>query len=239
VAIKRLFVMMAAVGLSACTLDKTPIPALAGPSELGLSLTITASPDQLPEDGASQSVITVLALDANSQPVSGLQLKGDITVNGSSTDVKGTLSSHSVSTNSNGIATVIYTAPVQAASDPAHTTIAVSFIPVDGNFANATPRNVQLGLSLPSVIVLPGPVARFSFSTGPAGTHFDGSGSTTTAGRSIVTWEWDFGDGSAHGFGVTVDHAFAAAPGSASFVVTLKVTDSAGQIAFATQTIRF
>jgi trimeric autotransporter adhesin len=239
VVIKRLFVLVAAASFGACTLDKTPIPSLSGPSELGLSISITASPDQLPEDGQSTSTITVVARDANSQPVSGLMLKGDILAGGLPTDVKGTLSSHSISTNNSGVATVIFTAPVQAATDPSHTTIAVSFTPVDGNFANAQARNVSLDLSLPSVIVLPGLSVKFTFSNGALGTHFDASGTTATAGRTIVSYDWDFGDGSAHGSGVTTDHAYAAVPGQASFVVTLRVTDSAGQTGFATQTIRF
>jgi PKD repeat protein len=80
---------------------------------------------------------------------------------------------------------------------------------------------------------------KFAFSNGASGTHFDASATTATAGRTIVSYEWDFGDGSPHGVGVTVDHAYTPVPGQQSFTVTLRVTDSAGQSGFATQIIRF
>lgn len=234
--IKHLIVFSSLALLGACTLDKQAAPALTGPSELGLSLAITASPDQLPEDGQSTSVITVIARDANSQPVSGLTLHGQLLVGGAPTDVKGTLSSQTISTDSNGKATVMFTAPIQAATDTGTTVLSVQFTPVGGDFANDAPHAVNIGLSLPGTISLPGPTARFTFSSGPNGTHFDGSSSVAVGGRSISSWEWDFGDGSPHGFGITVDHAYAT---TGPFVVTLKVTDSAGQVGLATQTIKF
>ena len=234
--IKHLIVFSSLVLAGACTLDKQAAPALTGPSELGLSLAITASPDQLPEDGQSTSMITVIARDANSQPVSGLTLHGQLLVGGAPTDVKGTLSSQTISTDSTGKATVMFTAPIQAATDTGTTVLAVEFTPVGANYANDAPHAVDIGLSLPGTISLPGPTARFTFASGPNGTHFDGSSSVAVGGRSIVSWEWDFGDGSAHGTGSTVDHAYSS---TGPFVVTLKVTDSAGQVGFATQTIKF
>jgi len=58
---------------------------------------------------------------------------------------------------------------------------------------------------------------------------FDGSGSTVAIqGRTIVSYQWDFGDNGATASGVTVTHTFSV--NSKSYTVTLKVTDSAGQI---------
>lgn len=52
---------------------------------------------------------------------------------------------------------------------------------------------------------------------------FDGSNSYAPEGRSIVSYEWDFGDGST-GSGVSVKHTFSAG----QYLVKLTVTDSSG-----------
>jgi hypothetical protein len=44
------------------------------PRRLGLSITMTASPDQLPRDGSSQSVITLSARNPQNQPIVGERL---------------------------------------------------------------------------------------------------------------------------------------------------------------------
>jgi len=62
----RFLALVAAValGASACTVKKTEAPALTGPSELGLSLTVSATPDILTQDGSSQATVTVVARDS-------------------------------------------------------------------------------------------------------------------------------------------------------------------------------
>src|SRR5438045_454297 len=115
------FAALAAAALAAasCAVSKTPAPPLQGPSELGLSLTITASPDVLSMDGASQSRITIEARDANGQLLPNLQLRAEIMANGQLVDF-GSLSGKTITTGSNGRATVTYTAPigVQGSSIP-------------------------------------------------------------------------------------------------------------------------
>ncbi len=54
---------------SGCALTGTSVPPLAGPSELGLSLSIAAAPDVLVENGLSRSRVTVTARDASARPV--------------------------------------------------------------------------------------------------------------------------------------------------------------------------
>ncbi|PYR68210.1 MAG: hypothetical protein DMF88_10105 [Acidobacteria bacterium] len=67
-------VAAAAMTLGACSLDKQEMPGLAGPSEIVTSLSLTASPDQLPRDGSSQSIVTITARDANGQPLVGQRI---------------------------------------------------------------------------------------------------------------------------------------------------------------------
>ena len=58
---RRLIFLSALAALPACTLGNQSAPSLAGPSELGVSLIVTASPDILNQDGVSTSAITVSA----------------------------------------------------------------------------------------------------------------------------------------------------------------------------------
>src|SRR6185312_9447576 len=58
--------------------------------------------------------------------------------------------------------------------------------------------------------------------------NFDGSGSTPGTGRTIVSYSWDFGDGSNPKTGVRATHDFAP---SGVYLVTLTVRDDAGTMA--------
>jgi PKD repeat protein len=62
---------------------------------------------------------------------------------------------------------------------------------------------------------------------------FDASGSTPTPGRTIVSYNWDFGDGTTK-TGVKTTHDFTP---SGVYLVTLTVTDSAGGQAKSSQTV--
>jgi hypothetical protein len=79
------------------------------------------------------------------------------------------------------------------------------------------------------VTASPPPFASFTFS--PTVIHvndtvfFNGSPSIASPGRTI-SFDWDFGDGSAHGSGVTPTHKYLTAN---IFRVTLTVTDDLGQ----------
>jgi PKD repeat protein len=61
---------------------------------------------------------------------------------------------------------------------------------------------------------------------------FDASGSQDPDG-TIVSYDWDFGDGSAHGSGQSVTHPYA--PGT--YTVTLTVTDNNGATATASRSV--
>jgi PKD repeat protein len=82
-----------------------------------------------------------------------------------------------------------------------------------------------------------GPTA--SFTTSPSSPitnqtiNFNASQSRAVPGRTIVSYAWDFGDGTT-GSGVQTTHAFTAV---GTYVVTLTITDNAGQTAFANQSI--
>jgi len=113
---------LAAATLSACGMKETGAPPLTGPSELGLSVKVTASPDLLPQDGRSTSEITVELRDENSQPVANRAVRLDIFVALDSHDPnsgfllkdEGKLTSKNPVTGPDGRASVTYTAPLGA-----------------------------------------------------------------------------------------------------------------------------
>jgi PKD repeat protein len=241
----RLAAAAAGVALlaAACTMKKQETPSLTGPSELGTAITITVSPDQLAQDGASQSLVTIVARDNNGQPARNLSLRAEIAVMDLSTGAEvltdfGTLSARSVVTDSNGRAPLVYTAPAAPAGPAPATTVEIRVTPIGTDFGNATPRQVSINVVPPGVVIPPptGLAANFTFSPGAPTDHqtviFDAS-TSTAANASIVTYQWNFGDGSAAS-GITAQHAFNT---GGSFTVTLTVTDSIGRTNSKAQTV--
>src|SRR5262249_2288108 len=109
---KRLFAIGVAVVLVGCSTTKQSEPGFSGPSELALSLAITASPDQLTQDGQSASMLTVVARGPSGQPIRGVTMRlAMYNQDGLNVDY-GTLASKTISTDNNGVAGTIYTAPM-------------------------------------------------------------------------------------------------------------------------------
>jgi hypothetical protein len=107
------------VAMNACGLDEVHVPSLIGPSEAGLSLDMKASPDTLSADGVSQSVVRIQARDQNGKPAPGRQLavtlkQGDGFLVAGSVLVGPLQTAVSLSTDTNGIAQVVYTAGTRA-----------------------------------------------------------------------------------------------------------------------------
>ncbi len=80
--------------------DTVKVSFIAGPVD---AVTVLATPDNLTADGVSISTIKGTAVDANNNPVAGETLTFNV--------VSGDLSAITVVTNTNGVATVTYTAP--------------------------------------------------------------------------------------------------------------------------------
>jgi PKD repeat protein len=210
------------VAAAGCTMKEAEVPPITGPSGFANTVEMTASPDVVPEDGTSRSIINLVARDANALPVANLQIRLVTNV--------GSLSSGQVSTDGSGRASVVFTAPLTAFPGFDAGTIAnIVAIPIGNNFDNAQAWSVAIRLVPPAVIMVPGaPVAAFGF--GPPNPKvgdavlFDASASFDPDG-SVVGFEWEWGDGDIHGFGKNQDHDFAA-PGT--YFVTLTVTDNSG-----------
>jgi hypothetical protein len=280
---------------SACTMKNQDAPPLAGPSELSQSIGIAVSPDVLPQDGASQSFITVTARDANAQPIRNLTLRTETRVGGTPVDF-GTLSARSIVTGSDGRATLVYTAPPSPAVSPdAFLVVDIVVTPFGTDFNNGSQRSAAIRLVPQGTVIPPGnlvpaftftptaptdgqrvlfdastsqgsiadyqwnfgrtasisrsitvtagtqPTAAFVFSpTNPRvgiSVNFNASASRPPAGGTIVSYTWDFGDGSPR---VTtgspvISKTYAT---NLTYTVTLVVTDNAGRTATVSLTLQ-
>ncbi len=245
---------VALMSVAGCTVKKQEAPELTGPSELGVSLALTATPDVLTMDGSAQSSILVQARNGQNQPIRDMGLRAEVVVNGEIADY-GRLSAKTANTNSEGRASFVYTAPQSPTlgnSDSGKDLVTIRVIPSGSDYSNAVERTVNIRL-VPQGIILPRPytpVARFVFSpTAPAegvAVQFDGSGSVdviecptdaasvdqcTTTKSTIVDYAWQFGDGS-RASGERASHTY---DKLGAYTVTLTVTNSRGITASTSQ----
>jgi len=228
----------AVVWSAACTVHQTDSPSLTGPSELATSVSITAIPDSITQDGSSQSAISVTVFDANGRPKSGVTLRMDMAIGATPQDF-GTLSARTIVTGADGKAATVYTAPPPPppGSGGAGTRVTIVATPTGSDFQAATAHGVDIRLVPPGVIL---PVVRFvpNFTVSPASptqgqpATFDAS-STTDPDNSIVSYAWNFGDGTS-GSGRTTSHAFSQA---GAYSVTLTVADALGRAASTTHVV--
>ena len=223
---------------AACTMTKQAAPDLSGPSEFSTSVAVAISPDVLPQDGASQSVITLTARDAQGQPLRNVGLRVEIRVDGTPRDL-GTLSARSVVTANDGRATVVYTAPSSPtiAVDP-FTIVEIVATPIGSDFNNTQARSASMRL-VPTGPVAPpdGLQPAFTFTPSNPSDHqrvlFDASTSQAPTNNPIVTYSWSFGDGGT-GTGRTATHDYSF-PGT--YIVTLTIIDGFGRSAATSQSL--
>jgi len=241
-ALRFALLLVAAAAFTGCTLSETKTPPLAGPSEMGLSLTLQASPDILTQDGSSQSTLTVFARDGGGQPVRNVSCRVEIQVDGRTADY-GQLSARNVTTGSDGRAVVVYTAPASSPVASTATVIDLAVTPIGSDFGNSLPRTVSIRL-VPSGTITPpgGAPAYFTFSPeSPAELDpvvfkvkfCEGDETTACTPASATGFSWTFGDGGTAN-GSTASHQFASA---GTYMVTLTVTDNRGWPSSATQTV--
>ena len=221
--------LLAAV-TAGCGVSEQESPALIGPSGFAQSVTLTASPDRLPRDGNSQSLVTITVRNSAGQPVAGQRLTVRST--------NGSASQGEVTTGADGRATVTVTAP--SSSIPSATsTIEVFATPIaagTGEEMSAT-RSISIALTGTANTTEPTP----AFTASPSAPSlretvvFDASGTRDEerACNDACTYTWDFG-GEATATGRVVTHRFQTVR---IYPVTLTVRDSAGSSAALTQNV--
>ena len=130
---------------AACVLQEEQPPPLSGPAEFGRSVQVSASPDMLPTDGVSASLITITARDSAGSPERGLPLRGEVMTNGVVVDL-GRLTPGTVVTNGAGQAHLTFTAPLVAGSSDTGTVIEIAVTPLGDNYAAAVRRAASIRL---------------------------------------------------------------------------------------------
>jgi PKD repeat protein len=214
-----LFMAAMLLGVAGCSLEDESIPSPSGPSQLGLSVTAIASPDRLPRDGQSRSVVTIEVRDAQGRPVSGQRLTL------ATTPTTAQLSSTEVTTDAAGRASVLVTAPPSTALG---NTVTVAATPVGSGIDVSIPRIVIIELTSSSNTTVP----TASFTVAPASpeqnqvTTLDASASTDegAACLDVCTYSWDLG-GEATRSGRIITYRF---QNPRVYNVALTVTDLAG-----------
>jgi PKD repeat protein len=221
--------LVAAVTVSGCT-NKTEAPPPTGPSEMGLSVIVTATPDIIDLDGLSQAQVTITTRGPDGSPVRDVPFNLDMKVEtplGLEIADVGRLSTKQPVTGSDGRAVVTYTAPAAPASGNSDNMgkVIISAIPVGNDYKNAVERTVDIRLR-PRGVILPqagSPIPRFTLSPSDPGEDvdirfdasssiasclaIDTSGNCTQLGTGTITsYLWEFGNGrtasgvSAHSF---------------------------------------
>lgn len=229
--------------VASCGIEKQSAPGLAGPSEFGLSITVTATPDTLVQDGVSQAVIQLTARGPDAEPVRGVAIQ--LTASSSSSLIRSVdFTEAVVFTDANGRATTGMISPPAPATVPnSPPVITINATPISSNFANAVARPVEVRLLAPpgtpltnqnpvAVIIADPRVANFNETI-----RFDAS-LTTDEGQPCGTrcqYTWEFGDNTVAFRGVTAEHVYTL-PGN--YIATLSVTDDRGGVGTATVDIR-
>jgi PKD repeat protein len=234
------FLAVVVAASTGCTMKNQDAPPLTGPSGYGTEITVAVSPDVLTQDGASQSVVTITAHDANGNPLRSLSVRAEIFVGGTRVDF-GSLSARSLVTDANGRATLVYTAPAAPAGPPVDTKTSVNIVvtPIGTDFNNAVARMATIRLIPAGGGVVPpdGLQPAFTFTPSSPTDHenvlFDATTSVAPANNPIAAYAWNFGDGIT-GSGARATHAYNL-PGT--YVVALTISDALNRSATTSQVL--
>lgn len=138
-----------------CGLDEVDVPDLVGPSEMSLSLRVTASPDILVANGFSNSVVQAEVRNESGQPVGGMEvvftindaseMPADIGTFISPVSFRDVGTAITVRTGSDGVARAVYESPMRT-DFTAHSNVVIKARPVGTDFAAALWREVKIEL---------------------------------------------------------------------------------------------
>jgi hypothetical protein len=258
--VSRALPLMLLLGFQACSLEEVAeIPELTGPSELGLALTLRASPDWVVADNTSVSDVVATLRGPNGQPIGGRLILFTLADSGGIPAMIGELStitgqviasgqSATAVTNGSGVAQVRFSAPART-DIIASTTVMIAARP-SGDDANAALyRTVKVEIVPAEPRLFPpnpdntGPTCGFvtqpSLPPAADGTWPKGfqilfqSTSSDTAPGFIARYEWDFGDGTGD-LKPDVNHSYGP---TGTYTVTHTVTDNNGASASCTKAI--
>jgi hypothetical protein len=237
----------AVLSSAACTMNQTEVPPLTGPSTFATAVTVSANPDVInlglsTKSAGQSSLIIVKVFDDKGQPKANQALRLDTVVNGILEDC-GNLQARNLTTDVNGQASTLFTAPGIPVPLPECTTfvigdeVTIRATPVGTNAQGSHFSSTSVRLVSPTFITpIGGLVVNFTISPITAkifqSVTFSDAGSSSP-GHTITSYQWTFGDGTSKS-GSSVTHDFGAA---GEYNVTLAITDDIGQFSFKTASI--
>jgi PKD repeat protein len=241
--VRLLGIVLTAAALTGCTLNNQDAPDLSGPSGLSLSMSVSAAPDHLMQDGSSQAVVTATVRDAQGAPVSGLGINWAVsTSDGTQLEP---VTQFSV-TNAQGQALTRVTAPPPPTQVPASPLKLRVSAQAQGTDASVSAPGFERNKITVEVELVPpagtptanrNPVASFTVVpvTGNVlqAVTFDASATLDEGTRcgSACTYRWDFGDFTTD-TGMTSSHTYTLPD---TYRITLTVTDARGGVGSATR----
>jgi PKD repeat protein len=225
-----------------CSTDKVTIPGLSGPSELGLSLRLDATPDVLTADGSSTSAVQATVRDQNGNLKAGVPIFFAVTdATGEFADIGGLNHSTAVS-GPDGTAQVVYTSPFRT-DFTGNGSVLVVARPVGSDANGQIYRNVQIELHSAEGRLFPpragnAPPSCSIVVQAPFGFLINQSILFQTAASDdgfIVRYFWTFGDSSNPSDKPDVEHHYSV---SGDYSVTQTVTDNNGAQTTCSKTVK-
>lgn len=223
---------VAVSGAAGCSLSNQETPGLSGPSEFGTSVVLAASPEILPQDGVSQSFVTATVRDAAGRPQKDVVIRWSaVTSDTASIPASVALNATTSTTDADGKAMVVVTAPQMPAQQPVTpNTVTVQAAPLSVDASASFVRFVTIRLQPPANLPRATSVLVPRFVVTPAQprvgieVRFDASASTTKEGTVITTYTWNFGDGTSDTTSTPVtNHVYTEAR---VYPVTLTITNN-------------
>jgi hypothetical protein len=223
-----------------CGLHSVDIPDLEGPSETGLSIALTASPDLLVADGTSTSLVTATLRGPDGRPIAGRQIfftiadtTGQFADIGSFPTSNGPGTGVSVVTDAAGVARVTYQSPVRTDfTANSKVLIVARLFGTDANGQNYKSVAIELRSAQPKLFP-PNPnntKPTCAFTTeAPGGFRINQTilfqDASFDPDGTIVRYQWTFGDTGNVSYDPDIVHVYRV-PGTYS--VTHTVTDNNG-----------
>jgi PKD repeat protein len=239
----RVAIASLVIALGSCSTDKQSVPSLGGPSELGLSLKLDATPDVLTADGASSAAIQATVHDQNGQPRAGQGIYFAIAdASGNFAEI-GKLNQTTAVSGPDGTAQVVYTTPYRTDfTANANVMIAARPVGTDANgelyrFVKVELRSAE-GRLFPEKAGNKPPTCAVTVQA-PFGFVINQSILFQTAATDtdgfIVRYFWTFGDTSDPSDKPDVEHHY---PLHGSYDIIHTVTDNNGAQSTCTKVIR-
>ncbi len=226
-------------GVSGCGTDAVRVPELDGPSSNGYYLKLTTDKDILLADGRDSAVIAATVIGPNGEPAANRSVFFAITdQNGRYVDlgafhgINGLGTGATTSTNSQGVASVVYEAPPRTDANTQRINIVARL--VGNDFNGDVYQSVTIELRAAEPRLFPQnpdnkkPTCSFTYEAPSGikrGVQILFQSTSADSDGQIIRYDWNFNDNTRHFDTPDTNHSWAVDP---PYVITHTVTDNEG-----------